>query len=79
MSWLAAVPAPDPNAPALYAAVSAVLVALITAVSVVASSWQRRRAASPSPRREMAQMLLTTMDERDLWKDRALACGWVEP
>ena len=89
MSWLAAVAAvapPDPNRPALYASVSAVVVALIGGAVALLTSRQRRARedeapppAPPSPPRELAEMLVTTIAERDLWRARALAAGWVEP
>lgn len=82
-------PVSDPNAAALYAAVSAVLVALIGGVVAVLTT--RTRAQAPPPPqvldematthalpRELADMLVEVIAERDVWKNRAVRLGWSE-
>lgn len=82
-------PVSDPNSAALYAAVSAVLVALIGGVVAVLTSRNRQPEPHPPARlvdeptthalpRELADMLVEVIAERDVWKQRAVDLGWHE-
>lgn len=92
--WVLAIvetePVSDPNAAALYAAVSAVLVALIGGVVAVLTTRVRAQVQVPPPvamdemasthalPRELADMLVEVIAERDMWRNRAVRLGWPE-
>lgn len=81
-------PVSDPNAAALYAAVSAVLVALIGGVVAVLTTRARQQQPPPARLvdeptthalpRELADMLVEVVAERDVWKNRAVRLGWTD-
>lgn len=86
-------PAPAPtDAAFLYPAVSAVLVALIGGVVTVLITFKRNSPAPAEPPparlvdepsthalpREMAEMIVTVIAERDVWRNRAIRLGWSD-
>lgn len=82
MWWLAIlataepVPVADPNAAARYAAISAVLVALITGVLALINRPRQRPAGSPP---DLSEALVIMTQDRNEWRDRAILLGWAEP
>lgn len=80
-------PVNQASSAALYTAVASVLVALIGGAAAVLVNRSRNSTLPPvAPRvdepttyalpREMADMLVEVIAERDVWKNRAIRLGW---